>query len=169
MALPDPPLDEVFALPADIKGMQKFPRLIAGIKWLRWFGDLIVALNSTPKVVARIRLTAQAASIGVTPFALATVPPGLWRLSYNFRVSRAASVSSDLQFTVTWTQGGVVQSKSGAVENGNTTTTLQVGTLPIRPDAGTAISYSTTRNSAGATPMQYELSATLETISLDSV
>jgi hypothetical protein len=85
-------------------------------------------------------------------------------------VTRAGSVSSSLQFTLSWTDGAVAQSASGAAETGNVTTTKQMGTMPIRVDASTPISYSTTyADGGGAVSMQYSLDVILEAVALDTV
>lgn len=102
------------------------------------------------------------ASIPATPFSLGTVAAGLYRVSYHAKITTAATTSSSLLVTVTYTRGGFTCNQSGAAIIDNTTSTVGSGTFLLRADGSTAISYSTTYVSVGATPMAYELDMVIQ-------
>lgn len=109
-----------------------------------------------------IALSAQAASIGTTSIPTSSLSSGLYRVSYYCRITTAASVSSSLIVSFTWTDGGISCSLSSAALTGNTTSTVGTGTALISIDASSPISYSTTYDSVGAPAMAYSLYITLE-------
>ena len=129
--------------------------------WLEWLAHLAATLDKAPQRLSSVSLTAQAASIAST--ALKTgLTAGLYRVSYYARITTAAGTSSSLTVTFGWTDGAVTPSQSGAAITGNTTTTIQSGTLLIRVDANTAVNYSTTYASTPASAMQHSLDLFLE-------
>ena len=132
-------------------------------KALLWLVDQGGILTSAPrKLGAGVDLEAHAATIATTPIYSNAIPAGLYRVSYYIQVTRAAGVSSDFTFSLTWTNFGVAQSFTGSTKNGNTTTTYEQGTIVFRADENTPVSYSVVYNSVGAPTMQYFLGATLE-------
>ena len=170
MASASPPLYEAFAVPADLAEARRLrlPKLQIGHEWLRWLSDLVVTVDRAPtRAASTVRKTAQMASIGVTPLPLATIPPGLYRVSYRCRVTTPAGVSSSLSVTITWTEGAVVQTETSAALTGNATTTHGVGTVVLRSDANTPISYSTTYASNPGAAMVYDLDLVIEALALD--
>ena len=162
MNIASPPMFEPIATAEDFRAGAKLPKLVAGIEWIKWFGSLVLDVQKAPVRQASVRLTAQAASIGTTAFPLASIPPGLWRISYYARITQPASTSSSLIVTFGWMDGSVTMSYSGAAITGNLTTAAQFGTVVLRSDNTQPISYSTTYGSVGATPMQYELDMVCE-------
>lgn len=127
--------------------------------WWRYLSDL----REVPLWRGQIGLTTQAASIAATSLLTRNVTQrGIFRVSYYTRVIRAATTSSELTITIAWTDGGVAQTRSGDLLNGNTTTTRQDGVWIIRADKNTAINYSTAYASVGATTMQYSLDLMVE-------
>lgn len=119
-------------------------------------------LQSAPYAAAGQVLRGSGLSAAVASSALVTAAPStLYRVNYLLRVSQAAGVSSAMQLTVTWTQGGIVQTKTSANVNGNTTTSLDTGCFLVRPDAGTNVTYaiSYASNPGGAAQFDYDLSA----------
>lgn len=132
--------------------------------WQTWFRTLIDGVNACAAVVASVTLTAQSASISTTDALPDTGASGLFRVSWFLRVTQAATTSSSVAVTVGWTDGSVALTSSGAALTGNTTSTFQTGSLVVRADAATALTYSTTYSSTGATAMQYGLSLTVERV-----
>jgi len=126
-------------------------------KWLQSISD---GVQSSPSSISPQSLTAQVASIGVTPIPLGSVNQGLWRLTFYAKVTTAASVSSSLSITFGWTDTDACSVTSAAM-TGNTVTTTSTGTVLIYVDGGTPITYSTTYASVG-TPMAYKLSILVE-------
>lgn len=170
MALAPPPYSDAFAIVEDQRDQKNWPKLIPGFKWLRWLTDeMVPAIDRAPTRQAHASHADQAASLPLTPLPLAQVPPGLYRVSYWFRVTTPGGVSSSLQFSLTWTSGGVVLTSSGVAVTTNTTSSLQFGTLIVRVDADAPISYATTYASAGVPSMVYELDVVAEALSLDQV
>lgn len=168
MGLANPPLFEDVAVPEDVLQRKKVPKLIMGFEWLQWFGEMVVAVDAAPSRQTSVHKTAQTASIGTTPLPLGSIPPGVWRVSYYARITTPGSVSSTLTVTISWTDGAIACSASGTAITGNTTATVQFGTLVIRSDDGTPISYATTYGSVGGTPMQYALDVVIESLALDT-
>ena len=139
--------------------------------WEYFFRWVQAVLNVAAQVIGSVELTAQAASIAATtiPTTFPALPntrllPGVYRVSYYTRVSRAASTSSELTISIRWVDGGVTLTQAGTLLNGNTTSTYQTSTFLLRVDTGTQISYLTTYASVGATSMQYRLNLKLETV-----
>mgnify|MGYP001579345872 CR=1 FL=1 len=127
--------------------------------WWRYFYDL----HNVPLWRGHVHYATQAASLP----AMVLVPVDqnqrvLYRLSWSQRVIRAATTSSALTTTVTWTDGAVTQTESGALMNGNTTATQQSGSILLWVDKNTTPTLSTTYASVGATAMQYDLTVTVE-------
>ena len=131
--------------------------------WVDFFTDQEQLGSLAPSRVVEVDLTAQDASIAATDMTGGTLPGGWYRLTYYFRITTAASVSSSLQLTIDWNEGGVTPSFTGVAETGNTTTTYQTGTLFFPVTNLSAVRYSTTYASVG-TPMDYLLHLNLEAI-----
>lgn len=164
------PYKDEFAVPADKQDEGTIPRLVMGFKFGQWLGSVLTAIDKTPKVEANVIYpTGSAGNIAITPFKLGTVPAGLYRVTFRFRITQPATTNSALQFFVTYTNNALPLTGLSTNETGNLATSVQAGALPIRVDASTAISYGATYLSVGATPMQYELDAVLESLKLDTV
>lgn len=132
--------------------------------WVSWFDQLNLTLESAPSRIKSVALTTQAASISATDLSGGVLSPGLYRLTYYTRITRAATTSSGLIVTLDWVDGGVACAFSGADLTGNTTATNQSGTILVHIDDLSPVRYSTTYASVGATSMQYSLDITLEEI-----
>lgn len=133
--------------------------------WYQWLIALIDRVDNGARRVAVERVSAQAASIGTTALPIGLIAGGLYRVSWALRVTQAATSSSSLTVGLSWTDGTIACSLSGAAVTGNTTATTQSGTALIQVDQGTPVSYSTTYASSGATPMQYQVEIVLEQVS----
>ena len=169
MALSAPPTYDPIAAPEDQTDPRgkKLPKLAIGFEWLRYFTGVSVAVDEKPTRKAVVNRSLQGASIASIALPLGTIPPGVWRVSYIARITRPATTSSSLEVTIRWTAGGVAQSRTGAAEIGNLTTTHQFGTLIIRVDASTPISFATTYGSVGGTSMLYQIDLVAEQLALD--
>lgn len=144
---------------------------MVGKAWEYFFRWVQALLNVAPQVVGDVTLTTQAASIGATtiPTTFPALPnarllPGLYRVSYYTRVTRAASTSSELTISLRWVDGGITITQAGTLLNGNTTSIYQQATFIIRVDSETQISYLTTYASVGGTAMQYRLDLRVEAV-----
>ncbi len=130
--------------------------------WVKYITDITVTVDNAPTRVNSISKTNQIASIGATDVSAGNQPGGLYEIKFYVRITQAASVSSSLQVTLDWTDGGVSPAQTFPAITGNTVTTIQSSGLPqIHVDSGTPIRYATTYVSVGGTPMKYRLDVTL--------
>ena len=130
--------------------------------WVKYFQDQTNTFSTSPNRVGSAQLTTQAASISTTSVSTASLPAGLYRLSYYARISRAATVSSSLIVTLGWTDDAVTVTASGVAMIGNTTATAQGASFMVEIDQASPIVYSTTYASVGGTTMQYKLDVVVE-------
>jgi hypothetical protein len=106
--------------------------------------------------------TAQAASISATNL-LASAPAGLYKVSYYLNITQAATTSSSITLTVTWTDGsGTLQTFTTPAIVKNTVGYFISDIFALESGAAQNIQFSTTYSSVGATPMQYSLRVHLE-------
>ena len=122
-------------------------------EWVRYLQAAIDVLNNAARKLSLVSQTAQAAS-----------------LSYTARITRAASTSSSLTVTISWMDGDVAQTQSGAAMTGNATTTQQNGSFLIHNGPNSVatndvVKYATTYASSGGTTMQYSLYVLIESVS----
>lgn len=136
-------------------------------RWLQWFGIHTDRINAGPDRLVFKQLTAQGAAIAATSFVTPSLSPGVYRVSYYARITRAASTSSSLTVTVGHTDGAIAITQAGAAMTGNTTATVQSGTAVVRIDSATPITFATAYSSSGATTMQYRLDLVLETVAVE--
>lgn len=133
------------------------------IDWLRWFNSIVQGFSLSSSLAGSVTLAAQAASVASAPVAQ-SLAPGVYRVSYYARVTTAATSSSSLAIDVGWTDGVIACALSVAAVTGNTTATVSAGSLIVKVDNGTDITYATTYASTGATSMQYALSLRVEAL-----
>lgn len=131
--------------------------------WLNALEAIVGKVDRTEEQVAKVRLTAQAAAIAATPVHT-VLSAGLYRISYFVRVTQAASVSSSVQVTIGFTDGGVAVASAGTAQTGNTTATHETRTLMVRADQATAITLAVAYASAGGTPMTFAIDVVVEAI-----
>lgn len=134
-----------------------------------WLVELTTRLdNSANRIVSVARpATGEAAleaSIAPTSLPVPSTSSGLYRVTVYARITRAGTVSSSLIVTIGSTDGSVVCSQSGAALTTNTTASVQSVSFLVRRDQATAITYSTTYASAGATSAQYRLDLLVEAL-----
>lgn len=132
--------------------------------WNAYYLDRDQRIQAGSQLLQTVTLTGQSGAIGTTPFALGTVAAGLYRVSYHAKVTTAASTSSSLIVSVTYTRGGFTCVQAGAALIGNTTTTVDSASFLLRADAATAISYSTTYLSVGGTALTYEVDLIVQSV-----
>ena len=159
--LHDPVVESNEKTPPALKKI--FSTLFMTDAWVKWFNSLTTTIQSTPVRLSAQTLTAQTASIASTSVPTGSIAAGLYRLSYYFRITTPASVSSSLIVGFTWTDGGVTCNFASAAVTGNTTSTTGTGTLLVNVDQAAPLTYNTTYVSVG-TAMAYSLSIVLEEI-----
>jgi len=144
-------------------GLDAFAQGILTLPWQVWLRGVTDALNAAPQVQTSVTGTPTGASIGTTTLLADTGSAGVFRVSWFLRITQAATTSSSVAVTVGFTDG-VALTISGTAVTGNTTTTIQQQSVIVRCDSASAITYSTTYSSVGATPMQYALSVVVERV-----
>lgn len=109
-------------------------------QWRKFFAALGSAVDNSSVSVVTVPVVITGA-VGVTPFPVASVRTGMYRVSVYTRITTPASVTSSLIPTIGWTNDGVNCSKALSDNAGNTTDSTTADTLPIQVDGGTAITY----------------------------
>jgi hypothetical protein len=132
--------------------------------WIAWLTELVQKVDKDAPLVSEVSLTGKSASISATTFTRAIDASGVYRIGYFARITTAATTSSSLTVTMGGTNGGVVCAVAGAALTGNTTSTVQSGTIYLQVDASTNITYTTTYASSGGTAMVYSLWMTVERV-----
>lgn len=151
--------------PLEQPGLQGKSSGLISSDWYRWLFALAARSQSAASVLGTpTKLTTKAASISATPLTVPALNGGLYRVSWYARITQAATVSSSLTVTIGFTESGLALTEPGAAITGNTTTTVQSGSVFIRTDAAAPITYATTYASSGATPMQYRLDVVCEQV-----
>lgn len=134
--------------------------------WTKWFSAQVQTIQSAAQSIGSASESNQSASIASTGIQGASLSTGVYRLAFYLRVTQAATTSSSIQVTFSWTDDGVACSRTTTAATGNLTTTTDTGTILVLADANSPISYSTTYGSVGATPMKYKIIVTLESINV---
>lgn len=154
-----PPVRDDIAIEDPQTGKLLLPRV-----WVDWMTALTIRLDSNATALNTVELTAQQASIGTTTIPLDILSAGLYRITYYARITVPGTTSSSLTVTLGWTDHSVSCSTSGAALTGNTVSTVQGGTIMVRNDSASPLTYATTYASVGATAMQYSLDLLVEQI-----
>jgi hypothetical protein len=142
------------------------------------YNNITTVGNGVPSEVASVALTLQsAAKVTTTLYAVPASGAGQYRVSWNAKVTRAATTSSTLgALTITYTDpdgvvitttmpGTGVNPTTGIGESVSTNTTGSVlfgFPLTLNCKASTNITYAFAYVSSGATTMQYNLNILLE-------
>ncbi len=143
---------------------RKYPEIAAIlIRFQSWLAlSFIPRVQAQAPVAGTVQASAQTASLGTT--AIVALANGVYRVSVYVRVVVADGVSSAINFSVLFTDGGIaVTATPLAAATGNTTGTVLAWTGIIRADAGTPISLTTTYVSGGGGPnMAYDVATVAE-------
>jgi hypothetical protein len=139
-------------------------------EWVRYLQSIVDILNVAARKLALTSLTGQTASLSATALDTGALDPGVYRVSYAARITTAASTSSSVTITISWMDGNVAQTQSGAAMTGNATTTQQNASFLIHVGPNTlssndVVKYATTYASSGGTAMQYSLYVMVESLS----
>jgi len=148
--------------------LQGFRELVTR-EWVRYLQSVVDVLNVAARKLALTSLTGKTASLSATALETGALNPGVYRVSYAARITTAASTSSSLTVTISWMDGNVAQTQSGAAMTGNTTATQQNGSFLIHNGPNTSstndvVKYATTYASSGGTGMQYSLYVMVESM-----
>lgn len=133
-------------------------------KWIQWLLSVINTIQQMVGLLTTTTLTNQSSTVTAAVLGGSTLSTGLYRVTYTARITQAATTSSSLTIKFAWTAGGVACSQTAAAITGNTTSTVQTGTLLVAVDTNTSITYTLTYASVGGTVMKYMFAAMLESI-----
>lgn len=124
--------------------------------WIRWGqNSLIPKVQAAPQLLKAVSLTNKSASIGATALPLGVIPAGRYRIDYFIKVSQAATVSSSLTVTLGFSVDGSACTQTAAAVTGNTIATTQSGSIFIRIQSNSAITYAVLYASVGGTPCKF--------------
>lgn len=161
---PVPYNDALVRLPKSLTDKDKMAGLLSDT-WQLYFDSLLQTVTSSPQRANAVQLEAQGASIGATDMSGGGIGAGLYRITWNAQITRAAATSSSLTVTFGWTQRAVPQSRGGVAITGNSISSGEADKhLLIYADRDSPITYSTTYASVGAPSMQYSLDVVLELV-----
>ncbi len=140
--------------------------LLVTPRWRSWFRDLREEVSNTPRAVAVAPVTNASAARPVTGMDGGGLAAGLFAVSWYLAVVVPAGVSSSAQVTIAWVDDtGVPKSYTGALMNGNTTTTVQVNEqLLIYSKAASPITYAVAYASNPAAAMTYTFRPVLQAV-----
>lgn len=130
------------------------------LPWQQWLSSLVLAVNNAAPVVGAITLSNQTAAITTTSVPIQSVTQGTYRVTYDMRKT-AVGASSSLTMTIGWTDGGVACSQTFTALTTNSTSATQSGSLQLRADANSAITYAVAYSSTGAT-LTYRVTVNVE-------
>jgi len=132
-------------------------------EFVRFLSTLVEWLSRTTQELGAASEVDQAAAIATTDIVLARATQnGLYRVSYSLRISQAATTSSSAALTLGWTTNSVSCSQAFSAITGNTTATQTSDAITVLVDANSAITYSVSYTSVGATPMQFGVDVRVE-------
>jgi hypothetical protein len=140
--------------------------------WLRYFQSVVDVVNNSARKLVLFSVTGKNSAIAATALDTGALDPGLYRITYSARVTTAATTgaaTSSVTVTISWMDGDVAQSQSGAAMTGNTTATEQNGTVFVHNGTNTLVAndvvkYATAYASDTASQMQYSLYVLAERI-----
>lgn len=159
----------------DFAGVFNWTGNVALTAKITTYNAIATAANGVASIVAAVDLTAQGAAIASsTLYAVPAASNGIYRITWYFKVTRAATTSStvggangfQIGFTdatdsvvigLSSTYGWGANSNNTRNDNSNTTGAFVSGTTVVWAKASTNILYAIDYTSSGVTTMQYEL------------
>lgn len=150
-----PPLNNSIIETDETKPSRRDPFYVAK-GWIAWLqNSLVPRVQNAPQLLKAVSLTNKSASIGATALPLGIIPAGRYRIDYFIKVSQAATVSSSLTVTLGFSVDGTACTQTAAAVTGNTIATTQSGSIFIRIQSNSAITYAVLYASVGGTPMKF--------------
>lgn len=126
---------------------------------LRW-QELLDAFQLAATRANRL-ITAQTDAIGTTTI-YTPQQAGLYRLSWYFRKTVADGAASSLTMTFGWSDLGAALTVAGAALTTDATTAVQQGSVLLRADALSSLTFSVAYASTTPNRMQYDVGVTVE-------
>ncbi len=160
-------------------GPEPFPSRDAIVKnngkpegiFTRWIEQTLVPrIDASPNLTNSVATTppgSQNAAIPTTAIGPVQAA-GVYAVRAYTQVMTPDGAASSFQVTLSWTYGGVAQSETFALKNGNTTATHEGIDYTVRIDGGTAISFSVAYTSTTPGAMHYDSYVSVSLIQLVS-
>jgi hypothetical protein len=116
--------------------------------------------------LGHIQIPTSSVAIGTTPIVNQILSAGLYRVSYYLTTLQADNTGSSVQVGIAWTDRGATKFINGAAMTANSVTAgNQSGTLLLRIDRSTPITYGVNYSSTGGSPkMIYSLDVMIEQV-----
>lgn len=130
--------------------------------WVDYMSRLVQTVQQSSTRIASTSALDQQFDISPNDVSNGVLKEGLYRITYYARITQAAGVSSSLEVSVSWNDGGVAQLQTGAAIVGNTPDTVQSATYLIHIDSASPVRYSTSYVSVGVPNMEYRIDVVLE-------
>lgn len=128
-------------------------------KWLLALTQLLQAAVTAQGTT--LTKTGQTAALVTTTLWTTTVA-GLYRVNYTVKVTAADGVSSSVQITIGWLDGGIALTSVGTNVNGDTTASFGDLSKVIHADSGSTITIAASYASNTPAKMVYALRAIAE-------
>lgn len=138
-------------------------------RWLAFFQAIADQLAISPMSERSVSVDTQSASIAATAFPGVTIAPQMYRVNAALQITTAATSSSSLTLTVTWTSRGVACSHSFSALTSNDPALPESHVFDLYADGDTDIEYALAYASVGATAMVYAADLVLEPLPFNGV
>lgn len=135
------------------------------LPWADYFTGLDAQLKSSYQGVghASTPTGGSTAAIGTTPITNQALAAGLYRISFYLVTLVADNVASSATVTIGWTDHGTTRTLSSPALTANSVNAAMTGTLLLRVDNATVITYAVAYSSTGGAPkLQYALDVLME-------
>lgn len=165
IGIPPVPIRSPVLEPPPAQGwLEALKRSVLHRELVRFLNILRDRVMASTNIIGTVDITDGDATIPPTDIPLPPLAAGTYRLSYDLRISRAATTSSSAGVTFGWTSGAVSCAQIFALVTGNTTASQTSDAITISADASSSITYALSYSSAGATSMTYNLGITVEAL-----
>jgi hypothetical protein len=162
-------------MPVSVSNLNLEPPSLVGVvdlktgSFTKHFADwltliLINRVQTTGFVKVRPPTVVSHAAIGPTVL-LAAASAALYRVSWYARITVPDGAGSSLTISILSTDGGQAIVQPGAAITGDSVVTVQSGSVVVKTDGGTNVSYSTAYNSTTPAKMGYAIDYVLEPLS----
>ena len=125
--------------------------------WIDWFASVGLRIERQAETLHIVELFVLGGTIPVTPIPTDALNEGLYRLTYYMRVQAVAANSSSLQLTLGWVDEAVACFQTFPALTTNTIGSVQSGTILVRNDQASPLTYQVTYASDAAGQMKYNL------------
>lgn len=135
------------------------------LMWSDYFNSIDMQLQGSYLVLSAQRIPVGSTAVGTTPLTESTLPAGLYRVAYYLVELQADNTASSVQITIGWTDRGAVRFLTSPALTTNNVSAAASGTLMLRCDRATAITYAVAYSSTGGAPkMIYSLDIVVEQV-----